>query len=75
MNDNEKPNFEKLQRETSNHTTTQVPNNYYNKVPTCIILSVEELIDIRVKKIPIKEEGITLGVNHICNCSWILIVS
>ena len=50
VNDNEKPNFEKLQRETSNHTTTQVPNNYYNKVPTCIILSMEERIDIRVKK-------------------------
>ena len=55
-----------MQKETPMHTTKPVPNNYYNKIPTCMVLFTEEGVMIRVKEFE-KKEGINLGGNAIWN--------
>ena len=49
MDNEENQNFETVKTETTMHTTTPVPNYYHTKIPTCMILSMEEGIMIRVK--------------------------
>ena len=55
-----------MQKETPMHTTKPVPNNYHNKIPTCMVLFTEEGVMIRVKEFE-KKEGINLGGNAIWN--------
>ena len=61
VDNEENQNFERVKTETPTHTPTTVPNNYHTKIPTCMVLSIEEGVMRIVKVFENKKEDIALG--------------
>ena len=60
MDNKENQNFERVQTETPMYIPTPVPNNFYTKIPTCIVYSMEEVVMRRVKEFQNKKEVVAI---------------